>query len=214
MSEVVATVAWDVRPGLSGAEAALYGAIIAGTFTLLGVVVERLIRVLGRLQFEAASEPSLVIEESDESPREKGYPRTIPLKDIDATEEIEAQGVAYDFAVDLFNGKEVPIGLRDISVDIVLDDDKRITSKPYDPATFSETLARQRGYDKLPLLAVLNLPPRQLIHMVLSGSFGEEAASVLISGKWRRIEFVGKFPKRPFFGILGSKTYRKTITEP
>jgi hypothetical protein len=33
------------------------------------VVVERLIRVLGRLQFEAASEPSLVIEESDESPR-------------------------------------------------------------------------------------------------------------------------------------------------
>jgi hypothetical protein len=191
---------------VSAATATLYGAIIAGTFTLLGVMIERLIRVLGRLQFEIASEPSLVIEGIEFG--------STPLNDIDATEAIEAEGVGYDFAVDLFNGKEVPISLRDISVEIVLDDEKRITSKPYDPATFSETLARQRGYDKLPLLAVLNLPPRQLIHMVLSGSFGEEAASVRISGKWRRIEFVGKFPKRPFFGILGIKTYRKTITEP
>jgi hypothetical protein len=208
----------DVRR-VSAATATLYGAIIAGTFTLLGVMIERLIRVLGRLQFEVASEPSLVIEGIELEP---GYPRTIPLKDIVATiplqdmvatEAIEAQGVAYDFAVDLFNGKEVPIGLRDISVEIVLDDEKRITSKPYDPATFSEALARQRGYDNLPLLNVLNLPPRQLVHMVLSGSFGEEAASVLISRKWRRIEFVGKFPKRPFFGILGSKTYRKTLIE-
>jgi hypothetical protein len=195
---------------VSAATATLYGAIIAGTFTLLGVMIERLIRGLGRLRFEMASEASLVIEES---PLEDN-PREIPLKEIDATEAIEAQGVAYDFAVDLFNAKEVPIGLRGISVEIVLNDERRITSKPYDPATFSEDLARQRGYDKLPLLAVLNLPPRQLIHMKLSGSFGEEAASALISGKWHRIEFVGKFPKRPFFGILGSKTYRKTITDP
>jgi hypothetical protein len=191
---------------VSAATATLYGAIIAGTFTLLGVMIERLIRVLGRLQFEIASEPSLVIEGIKFG--------SIPLKDIDATEAIEAEGVGYDFAVDLFNGKEVPISLRDISVEIVLDDEKRITSKPYDPAAYKEVLARQRGYHKLDVLNVLNLPPRHLVHIVLGGSFGEEAASVLISGKWRRIEFVGKFPKRPFFGILGSKTYRKTITEP
>jgi hypothetical protein len=52
MSEVVATVVRDVSPGLSGAEAALYGAIIAGVFTLLGVIVERLLRLTGFLRFE------------------------------------------------------------------------------------------------------------------------------------------------------------------
>jgi hypothetical protein len=29
---------------------------------------------------------------------------------------------------------------------------------------------------------------------------------------WRRIDFEAGRPKRPFLGILGSKTYRKTIT--
>jgi hypothetical protein len=37
-----------VSPGLSGAEAAVYGAIIAGVFTLLGVVVERVLRLTGQ----------------------------------------------------------------------------------------------------------------------------------------------------------------------
>jgi hypothetical protein len=54
MSEVVATVVQDVSPGLSGAEAALYGAIIAGAFTLLGVVVERVLRSTGFLRSEVS----------------------------------------------------------------------------------------------------------------------------------------------------------------
>ena len=54
MSEVVATVVQDVSPGLSGAEAASYGAIIAGAFTLLGVVVERVLRSTGFLRFESS----------------------------------------------------------------------------------------------------------------------------------------------------------------
>ena len=36
MSEAGATMVWGVSPGMSSAEAALYGAFIAGAFTLLG----------------------------------------------------------------------------------------------------------------------------------------------------------------------------------
>jgi hypothetical protein len=118
--------------------------------------------------------------------------------------------VSYVFAVDLFNGKEVPTGMHDITVEIVLDNGKRVTSQPLDNDTYRGH-SQIRMYDEL---AVINLPPRQFVRKELRGGFGTEVASALVSGKWRRMEFVGEFPRRPIFGVLGSKTYRKTITKP
>ena len=50
--------------------------------------------------------------------------------------------------------------------------------------------------------------------MELQGEFDRAGVLALASEKWRRIEFVGERPKRPILGVLGSKTYRKTITDP
>jgi hypothetical protein len=50
--------------------------------------------------------------------------------------------------------------------------------------------------------------------MELQGEFDQVGVLALASETWNRIDFVGKSPKRPFMGILGSKTYRKTIIEP
>jgi len=57
---------------------------------------------------------------------------------------------------------------------------------------------------------MINLPPRQFVHKELTGTFGREEAMALATGKWNRVEFVGKRPKRP---LLWRKTYRKTITK-
>jgi hypothetical protein len=50
--------------------------------------------------------------------------------------------------------------------------------------------------------------------MELQGEFDRAGVLALASEKWRRIEFVGERPKRPILGVLGSKTYRETITDP
>jgi hypothetical protein len=45
-------------------------------------------------------------------------------------EPLLAQGVDYRFAIDLFNGREVPTGLRDIAIEIVRDDGGPLISPP------------------------------------------------------------------------------------
>jgi hypothetical protein len=115
-------VVQDSRPGLSGAEAALYGAIIAGAFTLLGVVTERILRLMGFLRFEAYE-------------WEKRF--TGALNNRNENPEVEpaqaaasAERVDYRFAIDLFNGKEIPTGLRDIKVVLIREDGEPLTSQP------------------------------------------------------------------------------------
>jgi hypothetical protein len=62
---------------------------------------------------------------------------------------------------------------------------------------------------------IVNIPPRQFVHIEFRGSFdSREAVTALTSAKWQRVEFEAKRPKRPFLGILGRKTFRKTITDP
>src|SRR5215211_7575193 len=87
---------------------------IAGT--LLGVIVgaltERLVRVTGRLRFECSS--------SSLRP-DVGSAHGGPLS-MDWTEvnkEMSVQGAQYIFAIDLFNGKEVPTGLRGVRVRLI-----------------------------------------------------------------------------------------------
>lgn len=200
MSEVVATVVRDVSPGLSGAEAALYGAIIAGAFTLLGVVVERVLRSTGFLRSEVSEwEWRFVSGDS--------YDREVLSPDDEAA--TTAERVEFSFAVDLFNGREVPTGLRNIKVELIRKEGEPLTSRPEDRQSGSrENRWRYSRVD------VINLAPRQFVRMELQGEFDREGVLTLASEeKWRRIDFVGERPKRPFMGILGSKTYRKTITD-
>jgi hypothetical protein len=196
----------DVRR-VTAAEATLYGAIFAGTFALLGVVIERLLRLAGLLRFEASVERLLLTGHQDEG----GYERNVPLEEADET--TEAEGVAYTVAIDLFNGKEVPTGLRNVRVEMILDNGRSVESRPDDLETERQHPIRVERSLRIIIdkLDVLNIPPRQFVHKELRGSFGKEAAKALSVGRWRSIDFVADRPKRPFLGILGSKTYRKTI---
>lgn len=201
-----------VSSGLSGAEAALYGAFIAGGFTLLGLVVERVLRSMGFLRFEA-SEWDAKFASGDAWDRKELSSDEAAASAERVEYRLALDRVEYSFAVDLFNGKEVPTGLRDIKVELIRKEGEPLTSRPED---------RQSGRREHPHQAlhysrvdVINLAPRQFLRMELQGEFDREGVLALASEeKWRRIDFVGKRPKRPLLGILGSKTYRKTITNP
>jgi|SRR5215212_287660 len=201
MSEVVATMVRDVSPGLSGAEAALYGAIIAGVFTLLGVIVERLLRLTGFLRFEVYEWDRKFTEARN------GYGDYKEVMPEEASS--LAEHVRYRLVIDLFNGKEVPTGLRDIKVALVRKDGEPLTNLPRDEQSRSHD--SRTGVLRYSRVDVLNFAPRQFVRMELTGEFDREGVLALASEKWKRIEFVGERPKRPFLGILGSKTYRKTI---
>jgi hypothetical protein len=194
-----------VTQGLSGAEAALYGALIAGAFTLLGVVVERVLRLVGFLRFEAYEWERKFTGALN---NRNEYPEVEPAQAAAAAERVD-----YRFSIDLFNGKEIPTGLRDIKVVLIREDGEPLTSQPYDLASLRhEELTGRLAYDTVD---VVNIPPRQFVHIDFRGSFdSREAVTALTSAKWQRMEFEAKRPKRPFFGLLGSKTYRKTITKP
>jgi hypothetical protein len=182
-------------------EATLYGAIIAGVFALLGVAIERLLRFWGRLRCYPScwKLEFLGPEDSWEGTQEYPYER--------ASEAIRAQ---YRFTLDLFNGMQEPYALRELKVAIILDDQASpLTDTPRDVGPgMPYRLSTGGPYNPLD---VINVPPRQFVHKNLMGEFGKEEVSVLASGSWRRVEFVGKRPKRP---LLWRKTYRKTITKP
>jgi hypothetical protein len=188
---------------VNAATATLYGAIIAGTFALLGVVIERLLRSTGRVRCEASLLFPLRLTGVEKEP---GYPRDVPPHEAD--EAAGATGVSYHCAVDLFNGKEVPTGLRDIAVVFIDSSGKRFLDHPDNPESARRTSAGTFIFDRL---AILNLQPLQFKRLEMRGEFGKDAANALLSGRWERIVFEAQRPKRPFFGILGSKTYRETI---
>ena len=179
--------------------ATLYAALIGVFGALAGLVVERLLRLLGRLRFEASGWRLIDFYREDE-----GWGTGI----ITAEQaEKEASQVRYRVAIDLFNGKEVPTGLRDTAIVLVLADGSRVSSQPRDLTAVRAT-EYSTSHDKL---AVINVPPRQFVHKDLEGEFEREGAVALAKGEWKRAEFVGKRPKRP---LLWRKTYRKTIQEP
>jgi hypothetical protein len=138
----------------------------------------------------------------------------------EADENTEATGVWYECAVELFNGLEVLTGLREARIVLVLDGGRRLVSHPEDVSTGKPGESfhlpgsgMQPGPTTYDTLGVVNPPPRQFVRKELRGGFRKEAADALKTGRWERIAFEAQRPKRPFFGILGSKTYRATILE-
>jgi hypothetical protein len=196
---------------ISAATATLLAALIGVFGALMGLVVERLLRLTGRLRFDASVQSLMLTDVTDKD----GYERNVSWEHADET--TEAEGVSYVFGIDLFNGKEVPTGLRDIAVVLLRGDGERFTSRPDDLTTGRRTPAIPltiSGFMEYDTRNVLNIPPRQFAHMELSGGFDKEAANVIKTRRWTRIVFEAQRPKRPILGILGSKTYRKTIIEP
>jgi len=93
----------------------------------------------------------------------------------------------YRFAIDLFNGVEVPTALRDLSVVLVRDDGVRFRSQPYDLAT----VGRDPSFDNQMLkqdVYVINIPPRQLARVEFAGSFEGDGMIALATGTWKRVE--------------------------
>jgi hypothetical protein len=102
----------------------------------------------------------------------------------------------------LFNGKEIPVGLRDISM-VFLSDGAEVISKPLS-AYSGRMVVGRTTFDPLILI---NLSPRQWVHIELLGPL-----DVKIANRLRRVEFVGQRQRR---GLFDRNTFRKTIaTQP
>ncbi len=111
----------------------------------------------------------------------------------------ETVGVSYAFGLDLFNSKEIPVGLHDLSVALVCDGGK-LVDKPLDPASRKV----RAGIDVHEPLHFVNLPPRQVVHVEIFGRLSD----VETAQTWRRVEFVGY---RGAGGLFESEEFRETI---
>ena len=90
------TILVGVRPEVA---AALFGVVV-------GVLTERIARALGRLRCEASGW---------ETKFTSALTKFGEFREIEPGQaEMLARRVEYRFAIDLYNGKEVPAGLRDI----------------------------------------------------------------------------------------------------
>ena len=114
------------------------------------------------------------------------------------------RSIMYSGRLDLFNGKEIPVGLRDIAIVFVCAGGE----------------VRNESLD----LGVVNLPPRQWVSKEMRSSFNTRVESngwtattaasersredMRLLSRWYRVEFVGQRQRR---GLFEPKTFRKTI---
>lgn len=168
----------------------LLAALIGVSGALAGLVVERFLRSFGRMWCEPSGWEMKFLSNFNEYGESN---EVVPE---------EADGVTYSVRLDLFNGKEIPVGLRDITIVFVCEGGE-VSNKPWDSTTGKFSSGRT-DYEKL---VVVNLSPRQWVHLPLRGGFGEQDEIRLLAG-WSRVDFVGQRQRR---GIIESKTYRETI---
>jgi hypothetical protein len=168
-----------------------------GVFAALaGIVVERILRFWGRLWCEPAS--------YEVSPRSgESYEGIKTETDPEATKWID-----YSVRLDLYNSREVPVGLRNIRL-VFKCQDGEISVSPKDMATERleqrhHTLPDRLVYDHI---YVVNLPPRQWVVKELFGRFDDPEDIRLVFG-WRQLEFVGEWRR---VWPLPPKTFCKAI---
>lgn len=164
--------------------AALVGVVV-------GVLAERIARSWGRLWCEPTSWRLRYMSRD-----EAGYDRELPPGEEDRAEKVE-----YSLGLDLFNGKEIPVGLRDISV-VFVGDGGELVSKPWS----APSGRLEGGRTNYATLILINLAPRQWDHVELLGVLDVETAKSL-----RRVDFVGQRQRR---GLFKGKTFRKNIGLP
>lgn len=184
-----------VEEGVRGVSPEVVAALLG---VLGGVLLERVARSWGRLWCEPSE---WKLEFGTQYLDEQSYERDRLLP---REEEDRAQWVTYSVHLDLFNGKEIPVGLRDISI-VFSCDDGEVVSKP-----LSTTGVVQRpygGFVDYPVMRIINLFPRQWDFVALHDDLrGPDNVRLLLG--WRKVEFVGQRQRR---GLLERKPFRKTI---
>jgi hypothetical protein len=175
---------------VNGAEATLYGAVIAGTFALLGVVVERLVQRYGRIR--CVMEPIEIHTVTGEGEEDMYTVRRLPVP-ADHLPAPDA-GTHNDWSVPLvrcaikakmFNEKEARTGLRDVV--LAFDGDPPLEAAMKDRSTRREVY-RSIHMDEL---EAVDLPSREWIVLDL------EAVQLLATSKqaWLR----GYYPDNRLF---------------
>jgi hypothetical protein len=109
-----------VEEDVRGMNSNILAALIGGGLALAGLLVERLLRSLGRLWCEPWGWTLVPVARRG---RAKVATRV--------TEE-ETKYFSYSGKLDFFNGKEIPVGLRDVRVVFVCDDGVEVDSIPSD----------------------------------------------------------------------------------
>jgi hypothetical protein len=104
---------------VSGTTVTLIAGLLAILGTLLGVVIERLLRPMGRVRCEASASALDFVG----SPDEVVISRRVPWYELDekAAEIAILHNLLYRMGIDFYNGKGAPTGLRDVRVELGLD---------------------------------------------------------------------------------------------
>jgi len=161
-----------------------------------GVLIERVARSWGRLWCE----PSDWRLDFFASVKGGGETSNIPPS--------EAYRAAYSVRLDFYNGKEIPVGLRNARIEIyhgagggVLISNPLDMGAPTSPDRLRD-VGKTHGE-----LSLVNLPPRQWVPIELRWSYHQKE-DVRRLAWWYRVEFVGERQRR---GLFEPKTFRKTI---
>jgi hypothetical protein len=182
--------------GMSADLTPLLAAIIGVCGVLAGLLVERLLRNMGRIWCEPTE-----WETHFEQRGADGFGKRTAIE-VESLEEVTHAG--YSVWLDFYNGKEIPIGLGDVSI-VFSCDGGELVSKP-----LSTTSGRQVGMGgpvSFATMRSINLQPRQWVSVALHNDFTDPRDIHLLAG-WRRAEFVGQ--QRTLIPWTG-KTYQKTI---
>lgn len=186
---------------MSATTATLIGAAIAGTFgiagVLAGLIAERVLRSRGEVWCEA--EPlQLTVRVAD--PRGESYGlrnrKMSGLGPIGRGDVAQARSVEYRVGADFYNGRDLPASLRAFEVLFHRPGDTPMRSEPQDGRT--ERPKNIRGTPTVPVrdpLKVLNLPPRHLVALEISGYVPDVAR---LEG-CDRVELRAEFPDRTPF---------------
>ncbi len=172
-------------------------AALAGAFVGIigGIVGNRFVASLGRLWCEPSGWKMKFVGQDGE---------------LGVDRATEARYVNYFFDLDLFNGRDMPTGLRNLKVALICPDGE-LLSEPIDRA--SRSVERVGGFGEIggrarvhyEELSVINLPPREWVRKEFRGSF-HDLEGVNVS-KWNRADLVGEWPRH------WRKTFKKTIAK-
>lgn len=103
---------------------------------------------------------------------------------------LPAADITFEIEVDLFNEKEIPTGLRDVSVYAVSGDESlRLYTR--------KRIVKASAEEPAPLpepTRTVNLPPGEIVHLKLTTRFTKEALVNEDIKKYENLEFRGKFP--------------------
>ena len=171
--------------GLNAATATLFGAIIAGTFTLLGVAVERLVQRYGRVR--CVIEPIKIY--TAQGPEDGMRPLSLPVPadylpppDAGTYNDRQEPLVRCWIKAKMFNEKEARTGLRDV---VLVFDGSPPLETPMDDRS---TRRQEYGGLRMDKLETVPLPSREWIVLSLEANIDAKDAQLLATSKqaWLR----------------------------